>query len=90
MKTILFYWSRGAETRVMIIRLIAQSEKSGSPCYLNTLAKKLKLSHVAIKKHLDLLIDEGYVKILNPGGKPHYLALSAEGKKVGKEFSPVS
>ena len=87
MKTILFYWSRGADTRVKMVRLIAKSEKSGGACYLNTLAEKLGLSHVAIKKHLDLLIDEKYVKVLNPGGKPLYLALTAEGKKIAKEFS---
>lgn len=87
MKTILFYWSRGSETRVKIIRLVSDCEKSGKPCYLNTLAKKLRLSHVAIKKHLDLMIEEGYVKILNPGGKPQYLALTPEGKKTAKEFS---
>jgi len=87
MKTILFYWSRGSETRVRMVRLIGKSEKSRKPCYINTLAKSLGLSHVAIKKHLDLLIDEGYVKILNPGGKPKFLALSGEGKKVAIEFS---
>ncbi|VVB99837.1 Uncharacterised protein [uncultured archaeon] len=87
MKTILFYWSRGADTRVKLMLLIAKSEKSGKPCYINTLAAALKLSHVAIMKHLELLIDEKYVKILNPGGKPQYLALTPEGKKVAREFS---
>ena len=88
MKTILFYWSRGAETRVRMLRFIAKCEKAGKPCYVNTLAKELELSHVAVMKHLGLMIDEGYVKILNPGGKPQYLALTPEGKKTAKELSP--
>lgn len=88
MKTILFYWSRGSETRVKLLKLIGQAEKSGGACYSNTLAKKLKLSHVAVKKHLDLLIDEGYLKVLNPKGKPHFLELTNEGKKTLKEFTP--
>ncbi|VVC01450.1 Uncharacterised protein [uncultured archaeon] len=87
MKTILFYWSRGAETRVRLLKLIEKTEKKGGACYLNTLARQLRLSHVAIKKHLDLLVEGKYVRILNPKGKPHYLALTEEGKRTAKEFS---
>jgi len=87
MKTILFYWSKGAETRRKIIRLIAESEKKGEGCYLNILAERMKLSHVAVKKHLDLLIEEKYVGILNPDGKPNFLTLTEKGKEIIKEFS---
>ncbi|MCI0562184.1 MAG: hypothetical protein MN733_27175 [Nitrososphaera sp.] len=88
MKTILFYWSKGADTRRKLLRLIAECERHGEACYLNMLAEKIKLSHVAIKKHVDLMIDEDYVKILNPGGKPVYLALTEKGIEMLKEFSP--
>ncbi len=87
MKTILFYWSKGSDTRVKIIKFIARCERESEACYLNVLADKLKLSHVAIKKHLDLLIEKGYVKILNPGGKPVFVALSKTGIEVLGEFS---
>jgi DNA-binding MarR family transcriptional regulator len=87
MKTILFYWSKGADTRRKLLRLIADYERHGEACYLNVLAEKIKLSHVAIKKHVDLMIDEDYVKILNPGGKPVYLALTPNGIEILKEFS---
>ena len=87
MKTILFYWSKGADTRRTLIRLIADCEREGEACYLNLLAEKIKLSHVAIKKHLDLMVEEGYVKILNPGGKPVYIALTPKGIDILKEFS---
>lgn len=87
MKTILFYWSKGADTRVNLIRTIADFERRNEGCYLNLVSDKLKLSHVAVKKHLDLLIDEDYVKVLNPGGKPNYLALTDKGIDVLKEFS---
>ena len=87
MKTILFYWSKGADTRIKLVRLIADCEKKKKPCYLTLLADKLKLSHVAVKKHLDLLAEEGYVKILNPKGKPNYLSLSEKGIEILKEIS---
>ncbi len=87
MKTILFYWSKGSDTRRKLIRIIADCERRSEPCYLNLLAERMGLSHVAIKKHLDLLVEEGYVRILNPGGKPVFLALSEAGIDALKEFS---
>ncbi|VVB98298.1 Uncharacterised protein [uncultured archaeon] len=87
MKTILFYWSKGAETRRSILRLIAACERTGKPCYINTLAEKLKLSHVAIKKHTDLMMDEKYIKIKNPGGKPAFLGLTQKGTEMADELS---
>ena len=87
MKTILFYWSKGADIRRKILKIIADCESRNEPCYLNVLAEKFGLSHVAIRKHLDLLREEGYVKILNPEGKPNYLALTKKGVDVLKEFS---
>lgn len=87
MKTILFYWSKGADTRRKLVRLIADSERKGEACYLNHLAEALSLSHVAIKKHISLLIEDGYIKIINPGGKPLYLALTDKGKEILKEIS---
>ncbi|MBI5046759.1 hypothetical protein HZC07_03435 [Candidatus Micrarchaeota archaeon] len=88
MKTILFYWSKGSDTRRTLIRIIAECERQSEACYLNLIAEKLKLSHVAIKKHLDVLLEEQYVRILNPGGKPIYLVLTDKGIEVLKEFSP--
>jgi DNA-binding transcriptional ArsR family regulator len=87
MKTILFYWSKGSDTRRKIIRLIADCEREGKPCYLNLLAERLGLSHVAVKKHLDLLVEEKYVEILNPDGKPVFIALTKKGTDVLKEIS---
>jgi len=87
MKTILFYWSKGSDTRRRIIRIIADCEKTSEACYLSVIAEKLKLSHVAVKKHLDLLLDEGYVSVLNPDGKPNFLNLTHKGREMLKEFS---
>ena len=87
MKTILFYWSKGADTRRKLLRLIADCERKNEPCYLNVIAEKFGLSHVAVKKHTDLMIEEGYLKILNPGGKPVYIAVTEKGIEVLKEFS---
>lgn len=86
-KSILFFWSRGADVRRKIIRLVDSARRRKKPVYLNKLAEKLSLSHVAVKKHVDLLVEEGYLEELNPGGKPVYLALSTGGKAVLAEFS---
>jgi predicted transcriptional regulator len=66
MKAILFYWSRGADVRRNIIRLIYQSNRKNKACFLNIIAKELGLSHVAVKRHIDLMMDENYIKPLNP------------------------
>jgi predicted ArsR family transcriptional regulator len=87
MKTILFYWSKGSDTRRRLVRLIADFERKSEPCYLNLLAERIGLSHVAIKKHVDLLIEEGYIRVLNPGGKPVFLALTDKGIGALREFS---
>ncbi|MGV8084850.1 MAG: hypothetical protein ACP5N9_01200 [Candidatus Bilamarchaeum sp.] len=87
MKTILFYWGKGAETRVKIIQIIGRGERESEPVYSNLIADELGISKVAIKKHVDLLIEEKYIKLLNPDGKPHYLVLTEQGIEVLKEFS---
>jgi DNA-binding MarR family transcriptional regulator len=86
-KTILFYWSKGADTRRKIIRFIYKCEKKNKPCFLNSLAKKFNLTHVAIKKHIDLLIEEKFIESINPSGKPVYLKLTNSGKEIVKELT---
>ncbi len=85
-KSILFYWSKGSDTRRKIIRLMYESEKENKPCFLNIIANKLNLTHVAVRKHLDLLIEEKYIKPINPSGKPIYLKLADSGKAMVKEL----
>lgn len=85
-RTILFYWSKGAQMRVKLLNWIDMCKKKGEPCYLNLLAKKVGLSHVAVKKHLNLLLDEGYIKEINPKGKPVYVELTVKGEQVLSEF----
>ncbi len=85
-KFILFYWSKGAEMRVKILNLLHKCNKKNEPCYESFLAEKLGLSHVAIKKHLDLMLEEGFIRALNPEGKPVYLEITAKGIEVLEEF----
>jgi predicted ArsR family transcriptional regulator len=75
---------------VKILKKIGQCSAKGEGCYLNTIAASLKLSHVGIKKHLDLLTEEGYVRLINPGGKPVFLELTHKGREVLSEFTPKS
>jgi len=86
-KSILFYWSKGAGMRREIIKIVGRCKNNNKPCFLNLIARKLKMSHVAVKKHLDLLIGEGYIKQINPNGKPVYLQLRKKGKDVLEEFT---
>lgn len=86
MKSILFYWSKGADIRRKIIILINKLNKENKACFLNIIANKLKTSHVGIKKHIDLLIEERYIEQINPKGKPIFLKLSKKGIELVKEF----
>ncbi len=87
MKSILLYWSKGADARRRILLLMLRREESNSPSFTSEIARRLKLSHVAVINHLELLEGEGYVRRLNPGGKPAYIALTEKGKRVAQEFS---
>ncbi len=85
-KTILFYWSKGAATRVKILNVAHLCNKNKEPCFLQQIADKLKISRVGIKKHIDLLIENGYLKGVNPKGKPVYLELAPAGNAILREF----
>lgn len=86
MKSILFYWSKGAEVRRELVVFIYRRNRDDKPCFLNLLAKHLKLTHPAVKKHLDLLIEGGYIEQLNPESKPIYLRLTSRGRELAEEF----
>lgn len=86
MKAVLFHWSKGGPMRVRIVKLIAEHNSRKEPVYLARLAEACSISDVALKKHLDLLVEHGFVKVQNPQGKPHYLELTREGWEVAREF----
>lgn len=85
-KSILFYWSKGSGTRRKIIKFVHDCEKKGKPCFLNAIAEKFSLTHVAVKKHIDLLIEEKYIFQINPSGKPVYLKLTGSGEEIVEEL----
>ena len=85
-RSILFYWSKGSGTRRSILSIIDELSKANKPCFLNIIAKKMKTSHVGIKKHVDLLIEEKYIEPINPDGKPVYLKLTKTGNEVINEL----
>lgn len=89
-KSVLFYWSKGAEVRRRVIRLIHEYNRQNKPCFLNVLSKNFEMSHAGMKKHVDLLIEEGYVGAVNPGGKPVYLELTPKGQEILRELSPYT
>ena len=85
-RAILFYWSKGADMRVKLLNEIARCNAKKMPCYINTLAEKFGVSHVAVRKHVELMLEGGFVRELNPEGKPVYLELTKEGENVLAEF----
>lgn len=85
-RSVLFYWSKGAETRRQILLITKEQNEKNEPCFINLLAKKLHLSHVAIKKHVELLLDEKYITQMNPSGKPIYLELTVAGMEIIDEL----
>lgn len=85
-KSILFYWSKGAGTRRRLLKVVHANEQNGEPSFLNTIAGDLGISHVAVKKHIDLLVEEGYIEQINPSGKPVYLRLTEKGREAVDEF----
>ena len=86
-RSVLFYWSKGADTRRRILSTTRELNDENEPCFINVLAEKLDLSHVAIKKHIGLLVDEQYIRQMNPDGKPIYLELTDTGREVLDEIS---
>lgn len=84
-ETVLFYLSKGGDVRLEILELVAEAEEDEG-MYLNKLAEELDMSHVAARKHLKLLLEEGYLKYKNPGGKPKFLKLTEEGKEVYQDM----
>lgn len=85
-RSVLFYWSKGADTRRRILSVTGELNQNNEPCFINVLAERLSLSHVAIKKHVELLVEEDYLSQLNPDGKPIYLELTEAGRAVLAEL----
>jgi predicted ArsR family transcriptional regulator len=84
-ESVLFYFSKGADTRRDIIQIVEDKQNEG--IYLSEIADKLDMSHVAVRKHLDLLLENDYLEYLNPEGKPKYLQLTGEGERALRDFS---
>lgn len=81
-ETVLFYLSEGGEMRLKILKLVRDAEEEREGMYLNKLADELNVSHVAARNHLQLLLDEGYVRHKNPDGKPKFLELTDDGERA--------
>ncbi|MDY6770683.1 MAG: winged helix-turn-helix domain-containing protein [Candidatus Nanohaloarchaea archaeon] len=81
-ETVLFYLSDGGDVRLKILELVRDAEENDEGMYLTKLADELDMSHVGARNHLQLLLDEGYVRYKNPDGKPKFLEITDEGERV--------
>jgi len=86
MENLMFLWSKGAATKVDLLEHVLSCNKQNEPCYIAILARKFSISHVAIKKHVDLMLVHGYLEVENPGRKPRYLRLTKKGHDVLGKF----
>lgn len=84
-ETVLFFLSDGGDTRLKILELVEEAEENKEGMYLNKLSDELEISHVAARKHLQILLEEEYLKYKNPDGKPKYLELTEDGYRVLRE-----
>lgn len=85
MDSIIFLHSKGANTRRKIIKILhKQTENDLHNAVM--LAKKTEISKVSIKKHIDLLVKNEYVKKINPESKPIFLMLTEKGTTAAKKY----
>lgn len=86
-ETVLFFLSEGGDVRCTIVRLVKEANDAQEGIYLNVLAEELGMSHVAARKHVQLLLEEGYLAYKNPDGNPKYLELTEKGEDIYAEIS---
>ncbi|MHA2105696.1 MAG: hypothetical protein ACW981_19900 [Candidatus Hodarchaeales archaeon] len=86
--SVLFLWSKGAFIRRKILLEVHNAEKNRSPIFVTKLQQILdnKIdnypSRSTIRKHVNVLLEFNYIRIINKKGKPKYLALTDFGKKI--------
>lgn len=88
-EAVLFYLSPAGEKRLTILRLVNEAEDEQEGMYLNKIADELDISHVAARKHLELLLEGDYLRYKNPDGKPKYLEMTTDGYRVLSETEEV-
>ena len=92
--SIVILWSKGAYQRKRILLEIARAQKEGNPIFVSKIAERLislsenqdkhdkPISLSAVRKHVKVLTQFGFIKSINLGGKPEYLQLTTEGEKA--------
>ncbi|MGM5484707.1 MAG: HTH domain-containing protein [Nanobdellota archaeon] len=86
MENMIFLYSKGGESRRKIIQELYHQMKERYNNSVSTLAEELEISKVAVKRHVDRLIELGYIEKLNPRGKPIYLELTEKGQETAKKY----
>ena len=89
--SLLFLWSKGANTRRKIIKIIANQQNSANPVYISEITKifnnnlveeEHSVTNSSIRKHIKVLKEYNLIKPINEGGRPEYLELTEEGKFI--------
>lgn len=89
--SLLFVWSKGASTRRKIFKILAEENSKGRPIYISKLTElynnlsdkdSRKLTNSSIRKNIKVLKEYNLVKAINEGGRPEYLELTDQGKKI--------
>ncbi|MHA1983918.1 MAG: hypothetical protein ACW967_06155 [Candidatus Hodarchaeales archaeon] len=86
--SVLFLWSKGAFIRRKILLEVHNAEKNRNSIFVTKLQQILgnkmekQLSRSTIRKHVNVLLEFNYIRIINKEGKPKYLALTDLGKKI--------
>lgn len=89
--SLLFLWSKGSTTRRKIFKIIAEEQNKGNPVYISEITNLYNASlkedensvtNSSIRKHIRVLKEYDLIKPINEGGRPEYLELTEEGKKI--------
>ena len=68
-----------SDIKVEILKKLSSQEKENTLNSITSLAKFLSISKVAVKKHIDSLLESKLIEQINPGGKPIFLRLTKKG-----------
>ncbi|OLS26390.1 MAG: hypothetical protein HeimC3_09400 [Candidatus Heimdallarchaeota archaeon LC_3] len=94
--SIILIWAKGAKQRRHILCKIYEAQTKGESMFVSKLAKNYqekfelnglkKISRSAIRKHIEILKEYGFIKPVNEGGKPEFLQVTEIGMKAIKKF----
>lgn len=83
------YWSPGARTRARLLRHARRCAEAGRPFYEAGAARACRMSASAARDHIRRMAERGLFRPVNPGGRPLFLEMTEEGRRVEREMDAL-